>query len=881
MEIDVEESDQEGNDDSIQAHCYQCGKKGEIPLRLDAKSIAQSKSSYLLSCNRCTYTTHKECYLETFKEPYEAGFDAEPTDSEAGYRRKRRVIWNCHDCQTWPQDVEKILTFRYLDEEGERSLIEDWNNESGADILYLVKFKGVSYNHVEWVPSRWLFDVSPGLLRAFIKKDPKSQGLEEVIKKEWTFVDRLLDVRFKDSVGMGRAKPSDVEAMYAKWKNLPYEEATWDDPPEIGSEAYEHFNAAFQRYIMKCQVKPPSNHASRSKGRFNELKKQPDYLKGGELMPFQLEGVNWLLYKWLEQSSCVLADEMGLGKTVQIISFLSILFNAKGVYPFLIVVPNSVQANWLMEFSKWAPELVVVTYSGSSASRQLVRKYEMFQEGSNSQLRCHVVITTYEMIIQEVGVFKKNFWEVLVVDEGHKLKNETNKIFLKLMEVKVGHKVILTGTPLQNNIRELFNLLSFIDPKGFKSKADLEAKYEVLSKDLVGELHELVKPYILRRIKSEVLNMLPSKQEVIIPVSMSVLQKEIYKGILGRNYQLLKSITGKNSKAGQKKSSMLNILMELRKCLNHPYLINNVEEIFTSMEETQARLIEASGKLALLDRMLKKLKEQGHRVLIFSQFQIMLDILEDYLVCEDYKFLRIDGATPGEVRQQYIDAYNKPDSEYFVFLLSTRAGGVGLNLASADTVIIYDPDFNPHADMQAISRAHRFGQKNPVLVLKLVTKNSAEQKIMEVAKTKLVLDHLVIEKLDDDDIDTTDVESILKFGAKALFDEENNPDLAESRTIRYDDTAIEKLLERTSDEPDSTESPRIANNTAGSFSFARVWVNDHEVEDSETGDENYWENILKDRLAEKKAEDTVEYGRGARRTKVRYRSTLSNIVATG
>ncbi|KAK9696189.1 hypothetical protein K7432_012605 [Basidiobolus ranarum] len=866
MEVDEEinTSDPEENDDSIQAHCYQCGKKGEIPLRIEP----DSKSNFLLPCHRCSYVAHKQCYVEAFDESYEDGFNTEIVDNETSSRRKRRItIWKCHDCQVWPKDVEKILTFRYLDEEKEHNLIEDWENESGTDILYLVKFKTLSYHHVEWVTSRWLFDVSPALLRAFIKKNPESQPPEKVIRKEWTLVDRLLDVRFKDKVSIGHATPDDVDAMFAKWQNLPYDEATWDDPPKAGSEEYDHYAQAFRKFIKKCQVKVPSRHSQKSTGKFIELKKQPSYLKGGELMPFQLEGVNWLLYKWLDQSSCILADEMGLGKTVQIIAFLSILFNARAVFPFLIVVPNSVLANWLMEFSKWEPELVVATYSGSSASRKLIRKYEMFQEGSNSQLRCHVVITTYEMIIQETAVFKKNFWEVLVVDEGHKLKNETNKFFTKLSEVKAGHKVILTGTPLQNNIRELFNLLSFIDPKSFKMKAELEEKYEHLSKDLVGELHELVKPYILRRTKAEVLTTLPSKHEVIVPVSMTLLQKEIYKGILGRNYQLLKSITGKNSKSNQKKSSMLNILMELRKCLNHPYLINGVEETFTSLEETQIRLIEASGKMALLDRLLKKLKEQGHRVLIFSQFQIMLDILEDYLVCEDYKFLRIDGSTVGEVRQQYIDAFNKPDSDYFVFLLSTRAGGVGLNLATADTVIIFDPDFNPHADMQAISRAHRIGQKNTVLVLKLVTKNSAEQKIMEVAKTKLVLDHLVIERLDDDDMDTTDVESILKFGAKALFDEENNPGLAETRTIKYDDSALEQLLERANCEPDPSSTPRIADSSGGAFSFARVWVNDNGTEDSETQDENYWDNILKDRLAESRKEDAVEYGRGARRTK--------------
>ncbi|ORX91536.1 hypothetical protein K493DRAFT_286696 [Basidiobolus meristosporus CBS 931.73] len=595
---------------------------------------------------------------------------------------------------------------------------------------------------------------------------------------------------------------------------------------------------------------------------FKELHSQPPFINNGKLMKHQLDGLNWLLYKWKNRCSCILADDMGLGKTIQIISFLSVLYNAHAVRNFLLVVPNSVTSNWLKELLKWAPNLIVTPYYGTNTNRDVLRRHKLFKNNDDrpAQLKCHAVVTTYESMISDADILSRIVpWEVLVVDEGHRLKNESSRLFVQLNKLTVRHKILLTGTPLQNDMNELFNLMSFVDPKIFAQKEKMAVEYQKLTKARVEELHSMLKPYFLRRTKEEVLQSLPKKIEVIVPIGMSAVQKELYKGILSQNHDLLKSILGVGKASGPiRKTTLVNTLVELRKCLNHPYLLDGVEETDESAELVQERLVAASAKLSLLHLLLPRLKQEGHRVLIFSQMTRMLDILEDYLTYEGYKYCRLDGGTPNDLRQQLVDAYNEPNSDLFIFLLSTRAGGVGLNLATADTVIIYDPDFNPHADLQALSRAHRIGQEKRVLVLKLVTRNSAEERILQVGKKKLVMDHLVIERMDNKDMKNSEVDSILRFGAKALFAEDVEP---AQTTIKYDESAITSLLSRVAEGPEADQISMESGSNG--FGFAKIWSGDAAV--LQENDEDYWIRILHNRLAKTEKKEAPQYGRGSRK----------------
>jgi chromodomain-helicase-DNA-binding protein 4 len=382
-----------------------------------------------------------------------------------------------------------------------------------------------------------------------------------------------------------------------------------------------------------------------------------------------------------------------------------------------------------------------------------------------------------------------------------------------------------------------------------------------------------------------VLTHLPPMAEVIVPVSMSPLQRKLYKSILSKDATLIRAILYKGDKVKTTERAKLNnLLVQLRKCVCHPYLYNSeIEEDTTGqpLDEVFGRLVEAGSKLKLLNIMLPKLKERGHRVLLFSQFLGMLDIVEDFLNHLGLKFHRLDGSVSTLEKQKRIDEFNAPGSDYFAFLLSTRAGGVGINLATADTVIILDPDFNPHQDIQALSRAHRIGQKNKVLVFHLMTRDTAEEKIMQIGKKKLSLDHLIIEKMggeDDVEEEVIDVESILSFGAKRLFDDDEDED----RIIKYDDESVDKLLDRSQIEQTKTTDAKGDGSAENAFSFARVWANDkgsleeaEEAGEDETTEPGFWDRVLKEREEEARREAEAkleELGRGRRRktTNVNY-----------
>lgn len=322
--------------------------------------------------------------------------------------------------------------------------------------------------------------------------------------------------------------------------------------------------------------------------------------------------------------------------------------------------------------------------------------------------------------------------------------------------------------------------------------------------------------------------------------------------------------------ATKERHNLNNILMQLRKTLCHPFVYSReIEDRSYETTTSHRNLVEASSKLQLLSIMLPKLQERGHRVLIFSQFLDNLDIVEDFLDGLGLQHRRLDGTINSLEKQKRIDEFNAPDSPYFAFLLSTRAGGVGINLATADTVIIMDPDFNPHQDIQALSRAHRIGQKNKVLVFQMMTRGSAEEKMMQIGKKKMALDHVLIQQMDQEDEAGMDLESILRHGAGALFDDDNTGD------IHYDNEAVDKLLDRSQVENTSTGDDKSAESQ---FSFARIWANDKAtleagLEDSGTSTPNptVWDKILKEReraYAEEAALRAETLGRGKRKRQV-------------
>lgn len=415
-------------------------------------------------------------------------------------------------------------------------------------------------------------------------------------------------------------------------------------------------------------------------------------------------------------------------------------------------------------------------------------------------------------------------------------------------------------------------MLQFLD-KDYNAQ-ELDEKFADLNNESIKELWDMIKPLILRRTKAQVLKFLPPMAQVIIPVTMSVVQKKLYKSILAKSPELLRAIYGKDhaSLKPQERGGLNNILMQLRKCLCHPFVYSEaIEERSHNRAVLHRNLVDASSKFQLLELMLPKLQERGHRVLIFSQFLKQLDLVEDFLDGLGMQFQRLDGNVGTLEKQKRIDAFNAPDSPLFAFLLSTRAGGVGINLATADTVIIMDPDFNPHQDLQALSRAHRIGQKNKVLVFQLMTKDSAEEKIVQIGRRKMALDQAIIESMGDDDDAGVDVQTILQHGAKALFEDDDRND------IKYDSASVDKLLDRSQVENTSVGEDKTAESQ---FSFARIWANESGTLTDDVGDpdardgtpnEEVWEKILKEREEEAAREEEAkqkQFGRGKRARQV-------------
>eukprot|EP01135_Chromosphaera_perkinsii_P010814 Nk52_evm9s2241 gene=Nk52_evmTU9s2241 len=542
--------------------------------------------------------------------------------------------------------------------------------------------------------------------------------------------------------------------------------------------------------------------------------RQPELITGGILREYQLKGLEWLVSLYDNGLNGILGDEMGLGKTLQTISLVAYLVG-KGVKgPYLIVGPLSTLSNWVNEFNKFAPAIPTLLYHGTKEERADKRKEMKYISESN----CFpVVITSYEIVMNDRKFLHDMMWKYIVVDEGHRIKNLNCKLIRELKSYDSANRLLLTGTPLQNNLSELWSLLNFLLPDifddlesfqewfDFSEVHESEGHNKLIEKEekneIVTKLHRILHPFLLRRLKTDVEKYLPKKKEIVVFCPFTPLQQEYYTAILKKNIHNLITKDKNNDEVGvddeEKKSgsrrnlseivsykeecdrtyfkslsdsphtdsssnytskkpqavfqeksvvnvSFRNILMDLRKCCNHPYLLDYPLDAcgdYLMNEE----LCKCSGKLLILDRMLPALKERGHKVLIFSQMTKMLDILQDYFYLKKINYCRLDGSTSQEDRQQQIEEFNT-DKDMFIFLLSTRAGGLGINLVSADTCIIYDSDWNPQVDLQAQDRCHRIGQTKPVIVYRFCTVNSIETKILERANAKRRLEKLVVHK---------------------------------------------------------------------------------------------------------------------------------------
>ncbi|XP_059290027.1 CHD3-type chromatin-remodeling factor PICKLE-like [Lycium ferocissimum] len=833
--------------------------------------------SNLLYCETCNYAYHPKCLVPPLKAPLPSS-------------------WRCPECVSPLNDIDKIL-----DCETRPTVADDKDaSKLGSKQVfvkqYLVKWKGLSYLHCTWVPEKEFVKAYKAYPRLKTKVNnfhrqmssmTNSEDEYVAIRPEWTTVDRILARR-----GDGEEKE-----YLVKWKELPYDECYWEFESDISSflheiERYHTVQSRRKKSSSKQKgVATETTESNKKSKEFQQYESSPEFLSGGSLHPYQLEGLNFLRFAWSKQTHVILADEMGLGKTIQSIAFLASLFK-ENLSPHLVVAPLSTLRNWEREFATWAPQMNVVMYVGGAQARTIIREYEFFfpknlkktkkkksgqivGESKQDRIKFDVLLTSYEMIIMDSASLKPIKWECMIVDEGHRLKNKDSKLFSSLKQYSTRHRVLLTGTPLQNNLDELFMLMHFLDAGKFGSLEEFQQEFEDISQEeQVSRLHKMLAPHLLRRVKKDVMTELPPKKELILRVELSSKQKEYYKAILTRNFQIL-------TRKGGAQISLINVVMELRKLCCHPFMLEGVEPEDTN--EFNKQLLESSGKLQLLDKMMVRLKEQGHRVLIYSQFQHMLDLLEDYCNYRKWQYERIDGKVGGAERQIRIDRFNAKNSSRFCFLLSTRAGGLGINLATADTVIIYDSDWNPHADLQAMARAHRLGQTNKVMIFRLISRGTIEERMMQMTKKKMILEHLVVGRLKAQNINQEELDDIIRYGSKELFADDND-EAGKSRQIHYDDAAIDRLLDR---EQVRDEDTAVNDEEDDSFLKAFKVANFEYVEEAEaTAEEEaptapvenkatvnnseratYWEELLRDKYEVHQVEEFNAMGKGKRSRK--------------
>ena len=775
--------------------------------------------------------------------------------------------------------VEKILGDRII----------EGSDPNTPEYEYFIKWKGKSYLHVSWIEGSVLNQTTVGRnrIKRYWQKKQENESqllLNEDMEGNTFFNPELCEVdkiiAKKELIVSGETK-----SMYlVKWKNQNYTEATWERPEDIGDD--QKINE-----FLKFNTKPflpyrsPTALEVRSVKRWQQMVQSPPFRAGNKLRPYQLEGLNWLVFCWYEGRGSILADEMGLGKTIQAISFINYLHTRENIHgPFLIVSPLSTIGHWLREIEEWT-DLDVVLYQGNKANRELCRNYEFYYSDNTGkpidkqELKFNVLLTTYEMLLGDDFTELQNIkWRVLVTDEAQRLKNQSSKLLVRMKTFKSEHRILLTGTPIQNNTQELWSLLNFIEPNKFASINAFSQEFgQLKDAEQVSRLHTILRPHLLRRMKEDVEKSIPPKEETLVEVELTSLQKLYYRAILERNRDFLnRGCTAKNV------PNLINVVMQLRKVCNHPFLIKGVEEKetqFSSTEEYYEAVINGSGKLVLLDKLLPKLKEGGHKVLIFSQMIKVLDLLESYLKYRGHLYERLDGGVRGNDRQASIDRFCKPGSDRFAFLLCTRAGGVGINLTSADTVIIYDSDWNPQNDIQAQARCHRIGQTQEVKVYRLISAKTYERHMFERSSKKLGLDQAVLHDMGAPTsmttnanpnanpkslLDKKNIDSLLKYGAYDLF--KGGEDDKESEK-RFKEEDIDQILNRSSkvvwkEGTDGTQE----NQPSSSFSKATFTASSADSE-IDVNDPNFWDLVLPEAKTAEKLLQKLEKGELSTREK--------------
>ncbi|KAG1708677.1 hypothetical protein DVH05_022306 [Phytophthora capsici] len=855
--------------------------KEEKPARRSGRNIGKAKKKYV-----------------------EEELDFEVSDEEKREKPQKK------EAPKGPQ-IDNIVSVRFH---------KDTAANSEVSMEFLIKWKDTSYLHVNWLSVREIEEFGQHAIqrmKRYLQKNSRlveearetvvvgeEKDLSNYFSDSYIEVDRILNAKeveepeesnpylvhllekdASDTEDDGPKVPKKKGVKYlVKWRDMSYVDCTWEWEDQLTDDRKI---AAFHRFNHPPIINGahPATYADirPEPSTWAKYQESPVYNNQNTLRSYQLEGLNWMTFCWYNRRNCILADEMGLGKTVQATSILEHLRQREFIRgPFLVVAPLATLGNWKREIETWTSMNCVVYHDseGGSDIRAFIREQE-FHFASEAHRRrgiykFNVLVTSYQTLMMDAEFLDSIHWRYIVIDEAHKLKNREAKLLQVLHGFTWDSCLLMTGTPLQNGVFELWCLLNFIEPEKFPSQQQFYDEFgDLNTAEQVAQLHEQLRPYMLRRVKEDVEKSIPPKEETIVDVELTTMQKKYYRAIFERNRQFL------NMGATGTVANLVNVEMELRKCCNHPFLIRGVEDKECAGFDEQLRmkiLIQASGKTVLLDKLLTKFRQEKKKVLIFSQFKIMLDIIEDMCQLRGYSMERLDGSVRGNSRQAAIDRFNNPESDTFAFLLSTRAGGVGINLIAASVVILFDSDWNPQNDLQAVARCHRIGQTQSVNIYRLVTKKTYEAQMFEIASKKLGMHHAVFEtggvrnEFDGEDdnsgnmmslmsLDREKVEMMIRYGAYAIMGEEDEQDpenraineldidhlLSNSRTIRYDPTKSGENADGDEDnsaDGDSDAKPVTASQT-NALSFSKATFTSESADSTiDFNDEKFWEKVL-------------------------------------
>lgn len=651
-----------------------------------------------------------------------------------------------------------------------------------------------------------------------------------------------------------------------KWRKCLYDTCTWERAEDVSLNAISDYT--FRSTARKLHARDNDNKRAGRKRKVRDGEEEEEEEEEKEecpgcvfgngkfaLQPHQEYGLRWLAMNCMSNRDCILADDMGVGKTAQTVALFHFLVHKKKAKdPAVVVAPSSILDVWLREIERFS-DLYPVILDGKVASRQVALQYEWDSDYPGRSYKFDVLIVSYETLLSNQSLFKSMRFSCAVADEAHRVKNHLGQTRDALDSLKRDFTVLLTGTPIQNNTAELWSVMNLVQPRIFPSLEQFQKIAGDLStKEQVAAITEMIRPFILRREKKDLQQKLPPKREVIVHVELTLTQKKFYKAIYERCFE---TVMGKEVRLT--KSRLNNLSIQLRKVCCHPLLFPDFEQ---ATDDRLRNLVEGSGKMILLDKLLPKLKRDNHRVLIFSQWRKVLDLVEEYLSYRKYKTCRVDGGVGQEKRHAIVDEFNRPDSDCFVFLLTTHAGGVGLTLTGADTVILFDSDWNLENDFQAQARAHRIGQTRPVMVYRLITSKSYESEMFDRSCKKLTMERKLIGGITEStssssssssssemkkrtyisDMNTDDMDQLARYGAYDVFKNESEQ---EKRSKAFCESDIDSILSHSTEVKYSSEQEATATTTSSSSaSFSKVsFVTEDGKESVDLTDPDFWKKI--------------------------------------